>query len=172
MYNPKTFLQAIEQSFKNHKEFTARSPERAKPLHKYLISALKKIWGKDFHIESKATINGKYYPKQVNVTVFKENEPIFCVGISATYSSFKKNTKNQITNLLGDTANIQGFEKTPYAQLLILRHPCPVIENGQIEKFENVEKEDLEKYVKLCSEVKDINSPYITGIFLVEIEAC
>jgi len=170
MYDQNIFLQAIEESFKNHKKYKSTSNKRTKPLYNYISSILKQSWGDEFDIKLMTNISGKYHSRKVNVVVMDENRPVFCVGITATYSSFKKNTKNQITNLIGETANIQSFEQTPYSQLLILRHPCPVIEKDQIKKFENVEESHLEKYIKLSCEVNDIHSPYVIGIILVDID--
>lgn len=170
MYDPNQFVQKIEESFQNQQKQGAESLERSKPLHAYVAEMLEQVWGKEYEVKIRVNIVGKYYSRKVNVVVFDDNRPIFCVGITATYASFGKNTKNHITNMIGDTANIQSFEQTPYAQLLVLRNPCPVIVKKKIKKYENVEQVHLEKYLKLTCEVRDIHSPYVTGITLVDID--
>jgi len=82
-YNENNFLKAIEQSFSAYKEKGARSTARLKPIHKFVAETLGEIWGNDFEIcylgdETKeATVNGKYYPKDIDITVLENKSPFF-----------------------------------------------------------------------------------------------
>ena len=50
MFNEKSFIVAVEESFRKHKERGARSMEKLKPIHRYLAEVLKSIWGSDFEV--------------------------------------------------------------------------------------------------------------------------
>jgi len=45
MFAEKSFIAAVEESFRMYKEHGARSTEKLKPIHKYIAEALKSIGG-------------------------------------------------------------------------------------------------------------------------------
>lgn len=114
IYNEKDFLKAIEQSFKAYKEKGARSTAKLKPIHKFVAETLAKIWGNTFEIKymgdtaSEATVEGKYYPKDIDITVLEGEKPVFCLGIKFVTSNYKQNANNYFENMMGETANIQA----------------------------------------------------------------
>jgi hypothetical protein len=56
--------------------------------------------------------------KDVDITISRNREPVFCLGIKFVTSHYKQNTNNYFENMMGGTANIQATQ-IPYAQLII-----------------------------------------------------
>ena len=178
-YNEQKLIKALEASFKAYKELGARSTAKLKPLHKYLANILSKIWGKDYTVhflgeESKEmTVEGKYYPKDIDITVAINGEPIFCLGIKFVTSNYKQNANNYFENMMGETANIQAIGNLPYAQLLILRRETPYYLKNETEipsKIEIINDKDIAKYLKLIFDDKQAHRPHYLGIQLIDID--
>ncbi len=131
MYNEQKFILAIEESFRQYKLHGARSTAKLVPIHKFVANTLAVIWGDGYEIRymkeggGEVTVNGKYYPKDVDITVMREGQAVFCLGIKFVTSNYKQNANNYFENMMGETANIQAVGSLPYAQLLILRHKTP-----------------------------------------------
>jgi hypothetical protein len=132
IYSEKDFIKAIELSFKAYKEKGARSTAKLKPIHKFVADTLQNIWGNSFEYHyiggdntKEMTVEGKYYPKDIDITVSENEKAIFCLGIKFVTSNYKQNANNYFENMMGETANIQAVGGLPYAQLIILRHETP-----------------------------------------------
>jgi len=178
IYNEKDFIKAIEQSFKMYKLHGARSTAKLKPIHKFIAETLGKIWKNGFEIcylgdETKeVTVDGKYYPKDIDITVLEDKKPIFCLGIKFVTSNYKQNANNYFENMMGETANIQAVGNLPYAQLIILRHETPYYQKNETEipsKIEIINDKDISKYLKLNFDVPQAHRPTNIGILLINI---
>jgi hypothetical protein len=179
IYNEKDFLKAIENSFEAYKEKGARSTAKLKPIHKFVADTLSKIWGKDFEIcylgsETKEkTVEGKYYPKDIDITVLDGEKPVFCLGIKFVTSNYKQNANNYFENMMGETANIQAVGNLPYAQLIILRYETPYYQKNKTEiplKIEIINDKDISKYLKLNFDIPQAHRPNYIGILLINID--
>jgi hypothetical protein len=179
IYNEKDFLKAIEKSFKAYKEKGARSTAKLKPIHGFVASILSRIWDKDFEIyylgddHKEKKVEGKYYPKNIDITVMKGDEAVFCLGIKFVTSKYKQNANNYFENMMGETANIQDRGSLPYAQLIILRHETPYYLKNEIEKpsrIEIINDKDLSKYLKLYFDRPQTHRPEYMGILLINID--
>jgi len=177
MYNEKDFIKALEQSFKMYKLYGARSTAKLKPIHKFIAETLAKIFGKDFELhfmgdDSKEMIvAGKYYPKYIDITISKDKEPVFCLGIKFVTSNYKQNANNYFENMMGETANIQATQ-IPYAQLIVLRHETPYYKKNETElpsKIEIVNDKDIAKYLKLMYDQPQAHRPNFLGIQLINV---
>jgi hypothetical protein len=178
-YNEEIFLKAIEDSFKAYKEKGARSTAKLKPIHKFVADTLNKIWGDNFEIyymgdtSKEATIEGKYYPKDIDITVLDGEKPVFCLGIKFVTSNYKQNANNYFESMMGETANIQAIGNLPYAQLLVLRHQTPYYQKNETEipsKIEIINDKDISKYLKLHFDTPQAHRPFYVGISLVDID--
>jgi hypothetical protein len=178
-YKEQEFIKALEASFKAYKEFGARSTAKLKPIHKFIADTLAKIWGSSFTFhflgeESKEmTIEGKYYPKDVDITVAKNGMPVFCLGIKFVTSNYKQNANNYFEIMMGETANIQAVGDLPYAQLLILRLETPYYLKNETEKPEKIEiinDKDIAKYLRLIFDKPQAHRPDYLGIQLIDID--
>ncbi len=115
-------------------------------------------------------IEGKYYPKDIDISVTQSGSPIFCLGIKFVTSNYKQNANNYFENMMGETANIQAKNDLPYAQLIVLRRETPYYNReGGVEKIETIDEKDLEKYIRLVDDKPQAHRPFAIGIILVDI---
>jgi hypothetical protein len=177
MYNEKELIQAISTSFKKYQEFGARSNEKLKPIHKFLAETLQTIFGEAYQLhylgsESKEkTVAGKYYPKDIDMTITKEGKPIFCVGLKFVTSNYKQNANNYFENMMGETANIQANQGLPYAHVIILRYETPYYKkDSSVGKIEIINEKDLSKYLKLSFDTPQAHKPFAICILLIAID--
>lgn len=143
-----------------------------------MADTLKKIWGKKYEIyymgesSKEATIDGKYYPKDIDITVMKGETPVFCLGVKFITSNYKQNANNYFENMMGETANIQA-NQIPYAQIIIMRYQTPYYKKNDAvmpSKIEVINEKDITKYLKLMYDVPQAHRPNELCIFLVNID--
>jgi hypothetical protein len=181
-YKEQELMNALEASFKADKEYGARSNAKLKKLHKYFANVLLDIWGNDFEVfylgdkklgdkTKEKKVEGKYYPKSIDITVTKNGEPVFCLGIKFVTSNYKQNANNYFESMMGETANIQA-NKLPYAHLIILRQPTPYYpKNSKVpSKWETINDHDIKKYSELIFENPQAHRPDYLGIQLIDID--
>jgi len=198
-YSKENFNRALSQSFKLYEEpGGVRSSKKLVPLHGYLVSIVKEIWGEGYgfyynsggnetkeikyitpirQIEKtkqvpicEIPVSGQYYDKMVDIVVTFEEKPIFCLGIKFVMSNYEQNANNYFESMIGETANIQRKE-IPYAHIIILRRECPYYsEDGTLKKNEIIKEEHLLKYSKLVNDICLPHKPHSIGIYMVNID--
>jgi hypothetical protein len=177
IYNENNFIKALGQSFKMYKLHGARSTAKLKPIHKFVADTLVLIFGKTYKVHfignetKEMTVEGKYYPKDIDITISKNDKPVFCLGIKFVTSNYKQNANNYFENMMGETANIQATQ-IPYAQLIILRHETPYYKKNETEipsKIEIVNDKDISKYLNLMYDQPQAHRPNYLGIQLINI---
>ena len=181
MYDENDFLKALSQSFKNYLEFGARSTEKLKPIHLFLANTLQNIFGEGYQTHylgensKELTVEGKYYPKDIDITVTSNEKPIFCLGFKFVTSNYKQNANNFFESMMGETANIQR-QNIPYAQIIVLRYETPYYKKSLEKqkdktplKIEVINQKNLSKYVNLVFDTQQAHRPFAIGILLVEI---
>lgn len=83
-------------------EYGARGTEKLKPIHLFLAKTLQNIFGKNYETHylgensKELTVEGKYYPKDVDITVIHNQKPVFCLGLKFVTSNYKQNANNYI----------------------------------------------------------------------------
>jgi hypothetical protein len=173
MFDEKSFITAVEESFRMYKKHGARSTAKLKPIHQYIADVLQTIWGNDFEIHymgmgnrkpksREISVDGKYYPKQIDITVTHHNKPVFCLGIKFVTSNYKQNANNYFENMMGETANIQALGDLPYAHLIILRHETPYYKKNETKtpkKIEIINDKDIQKYLNLICDCRQAHRP-------------
>lgn len=176
MYNEKRFLSAIKTSFENYVIHGSRSTEKIKPVHAFFADALSKIFGKSYQVHydgedsKEMKVEGKYYPKNVDMTVTKGDNIVFCLGLKFVTSNYSQNANNYFENMMGETANIQSND-IPYAQIIILRHHTPYYnKEGELKKIEIIDADNLNKHVNLANENEVPHKPCYICIFLIDIQ--
>ncbi|MBI5404216.1 MAG: hypothetical protein HY959_12525 [Ignavibacteriae bacterium] len=177
MYSESALLEAITLSFNKYKEYGARSTAKLKPLHKYLAETQKDIWGSEYEINflgdftKELTVEGKYYPKDVDIAISKNGSVKFCIGLKFVTSNYKQNANNYFENMMGETANIQA-NIIPYAQFIILRYNTPYYKKNEVNdvsKYEIINKKDIQKYLKLMFDSKQAHRPEMLCVKIVDI---
>jgi hypothetical protein len=197
-YQESDFLKAIAVSFHKYEEYGPRSTQKLKPLHTYIASILKDIWGDryEYHylgdelrtveytaahkqmVKTKQvkvrekTVEGKYYPKDIDLCITDEGRPIFCLGIKFVTSNYKQNANNYLENMMGETANIQALGHSPYFQLLILRRHTPYFKKNEKvpSKIEVIDERDFKKYVLLMYDTPQAHRPQGMGIGFIDVD--
>lgn len=178
MYFEQDFLESISNSFSKYKEFGARSTQKLYPIHKYITDILKKIWVDKYEyffmgIDSKeAKVDGKYYPKNVDIAISKDGKVIFCLGIKFITSNYKQNANNYFENMMGETANLQA-NQIPYSHIIVMRYETPYYKKNDTNnpsKTEIISKKDIQKYLNLIYDTPQAHRPNDLCIFLVDID--
>lgn len=182
-YLEKDFIKAISQSFEKYIENGPRSTKKLKPIHNFVAQTLQKIFGDTYEIHflgdgnKEMKVKGKYYDKDIDVTVAKDNKPVICFGIKFVTSNYKQNANNYFENMMGETANIQARKDLPYFQLIVLRHKTPYYSKttqrtGTKEptKIEIIKEHDLQKYINLAYDTPQAHKPYAIGILLIDLD--
>lgn len=174
MYDHNKFIQSIREAFDNYNKFGKRSAKKVSPIHNYIANVLSDIFGEGYEVycadrNNEFKVEGKYYNKNIDITVVKDSNPIFCIGVKFITSNFKQNANNYFESMVGETANIQTKDNIPYAHLIIFRRETPYFDNaGNIKKVEVISDKDMTKYIKLMFDSNHFHKPFGIGICLVE----
>lgn len=175
------FLSAISSSFNAYnKNGGARSNKKLIPIHRFLSEEILKKIGKSFSVKSlgigdgkEAKLEGKYYPKNLDIAIFKKDRIIATASFKFVTSNYKQNANNYFENLMGETANIKR-QNVAFAHFLVLRgHPPYFSKNkgnlrGKEIKQETITEADLQKYIKLFKDRDFPHKPDIMGICLID----
>ena len=122
------FLKVISNSFCRFLRVkTSRSPEKLKPLHGAIAADLSRRLGEGYHICSQGfglgkefTVRGRYVPKRVDITIFKQDKVAAGVAVKFVMQNYSQNSNNYFENMLGETANIRAAGY-PYFQIFIIQ---------------------------------------------------
>lgn len=178
-----TFLAAMNESFAAYnKKGGARSNKKLIPIHKFLSEAVLEKLGAGFSIKSlgvgdgkEAKFEGKYYPKDLDITVLKEDKIIATISFKFVTSNYKQNANNYFENLMGETANVRRGG-IAFAHFLVLRgHPPYFSKNkgnlrGAKQKDEIIKEKDLQKYIQLFKDRDFPHKPDLMGICLLDFD--
>jgi len=126
------FLKVISNSFCRFLRVkTSRSPEKLKPLHGAIAADLSRRLGEGYHICSQGfglgkefTVRGRYVPKRVDITIFKQDKVAAGVAVKFVMQNYSQNSNNYFENMLGETANIRAAGY-PYFQIFIIQDQLP-----------------------------------------------
>lgn len=151
------FIKSLEEGYKNYLLVHARSSSKIIPMHRCISKILKEKLGKNFTIKSMGfgdnreyNFTGKYYTKDLDITILKDDKPISALGFKFVTSNYKQNSNNYFENMLGETANIKRNDLL-YGQILILKEQMPYFstDKKQFTKIEKINEMNLKKYFKL-----------------------
>ena len=131
----KNFLQALTKTFKAYNEFGARSNKKLTPIHSWISKTINDLLNGEFDVNSlgnggERTLDGKYYPKNLDITVSKKEKILSTVSFKFVTSNYKQNGNNYFENLLGETANIRRVN-VGFAHLLVLRAYTPYYDKNK-----------------------------------------
>ena len=177
------FIKAINASFAAYnKKGGVRSNKKLIPIHRFLSEIILKKLKKGYSIKSlgigdgkEATIDGKYYPKDLDVAIFKDNKIIATVSFKFVTSNYKQNANNYFENLMGETANIRR-QNIGFAHFLVLRGHTPYYSKnkgnlrGKEKGIEIISEKHLQKYIKLFNDMDFPHKPDLLGICLIDFD--
>ena len=173
-----SFLKAIAETFKAYNESGARSNKKLIPIHRWFAKYLETNLGKGYSVMSlgnggEANINGKYYPKNLDISVIKNGKVLTTISFKFVTSNYKQNANNYFENLLGETANIRRVN-VGFAHFLVLRAKTPYYDKnkgnlrGKTIKIETINDHDLSKYIKLFQDNDFPHKPDVLGISILD----
>lgn len=176
----KSFLKAIAETFKAYNDSGARSNKKLIPIHKWFAKHLEDNLGKGYSILSlgnggEANLNGKYYPKNLDISVIKDNKILATISFKFVTSNYKQNANNYFENLLGETANIRRVN-VGFAHFLVLRAKTPYYNKnkgnlrGETIKIETLNDRDISKYIKLFQDNDFPHKPDVLGISILDFD--
>ena len=154
------FAKSLEKGYENYLLIHARSSKKIIPMHKCISEILKKKLGNEFTVKSMGVgdnkeykFKGKYYGKDLDITILKNDKPISALGFKFVTSNYKQNSNNYFENMLGETANVKR-NNLLYGQILILKEQMPYFSSDkkQFTKVEKINEVNLKKYLKLGSD--------------------
>lgn len=175
-----SFLKAIKETFKAYNESGARSNKKLIPIHKWFAAYLETNLGKDYSVMSlgnggEANVNGKYYPKNCDISVLKNKKVLTTISFKFVTSNYKQNANNYFENLLGETANIRRVN-VGFAHFLVLRAKTPYYDKnsgnlrGSLKKIEILNDHDLSKYINLFNDQDFPHKPEVLGISVLDFD--
>jgi hypothetical protein len=176
------FLEAITKSYEEYTKHGARSTKKLNPIHSWLADVVNDRLGDDYEVYSlgrgegkEKNLDGKYYPKDLDITVEKNSKVIATISFKFVTSNYKQNSNNYFENLLGETANIRRVG-VGFAHLLVLRAHTPYYTKnkgnlrGDQTKTEILSENDLLKYIKLFLDQDFPHKPEVLGIVIIDID--
>lgn len=180
MMTNEEFLEVIKQSFSTYLSVgTSRSTAKLKTLHGHIATDLEKLLGEDFTIKSQGygndkegSIDGRYYPKNVDITILKNNKPVAGYAVKFVMRNYSQNSNNYFENMLGETANIRA-NSIPYFQVFIIFEKVPYYSNGgEFKRYDIISEHNLDKYLALSKDDPSIffHAPDKTLVILIKLK--
>jgi hypothetical protein len=177
------FLKVINASFVAYnKKGGARSSKKLIPIHKFLSETILGNLKNGYSIKSlgigdgkEATIDGKYYPKDLDIAIFKNDKIVATISFKFVTSNYKQNANNYFENLMGETANIRR-QNIGFAHFLVLRGHTPYYSKnkdnlrGKEKKIEIISEKHLQKYTKLFNDMDFPHKPDLIGICILDFD--
>ncbi len=180
--NNEELLEVIRKSFKVYLEVgTSRSTKKLKILHGSIAKDIQDAFGTGYDIKSQgigndkeAKIAGRYYSKNVDITVIdkKIKKPIAGYAVKFVMRNYSQNSNNYFENMLGETANIRA-NSIPYYQIFIIFDKVPYFKKeGDFKRYDEISGHNIEKYIKLSNDdpVSNPNIPDKTLFLLVKLK--
>jgi len=175
----KSFLNALSNTFKAYNIYGARSNKKLIPIHTWFAETIISHLGNKYTCRSlknkEYTLEGKYYPKTVDITVFFSSKPIVTLSFKFVTSNYAQNANNYFENLLGETANIRRAG-VAFTHFLVLRAHTPYYDKaagskrGKLKKVEILGEHHLQKYIKLFKDLDFPHKPEVLGIAIVDFD--
>jgi len=174
------FLNAIKTTFCEYNKYGSRSNKKLIPIHTWFANEIISGLGDDYSSMSlgkggEYKIEGKYYPKMMDITVLSNKKPIVTLSFKFVTSNYSQNSNNYFENLLGETANIRRIG-VGFAHFLVLRGKTPYYDKaagnarGKLKKTEILSEHHLKKYIKLFKDTDFPHRPDVLGMAIIDIE--
>ncbi len=176
----KRFLSAIKNTFYAYNKYGARSNKKLIPIHSWFAKEIILSLGngyscKSFGFGGEYELEGKYYPKVLDITIFNNQKPIVVLSFKFVTSNYAQNSNNYFENLLGETANIRRVG-VGFAHFLVLRGHTPYYDKasgnkrGKLKKIEILSEKHIKKYIKLFKDLDFPHKPDVLGISIIDFD--
>ena len=157
MLTNEQFLGVIKESFETYLRIdTSRSTAKLKTLHGHIASDVAELFGDDYTVlsqgygkDKEGSIQGRYYPKNVDITVCKDGKPVAGYAVKFVMRNYSQNSNNYFEGMLGETANIRS-NGIPYFHIFIIFDQVPYYDrDGLFKKYDILSAHNLDKYIAL-----------------------
>ena len=168
-------LSAVRDSYERYKQAGSRSNKKLFPLHGWVSEEIKRELGERYDIRSiqsgrERNIEGKYYSKNVDVSVEFQGHVVGVVNVKFVMSNYRQNANNYFENQLGETANLRR-SKIAYGHLNLFTNPIPYFNrNGELESLHSLNDDDIKKYSLLSDDHEFPHSPDVQAICIFDVE--
>ena len=180
MLTNEKFLSVVKDSFRYYlARGITQSPAELKTLHGEIVKNLSELYGPDFTIESQGycgdsecCVEGRYYPKKVDITIRHKGKPIAGYAVKFVMRNYSQNSNNYFENMLGETANLRA-NGIPYFQIFIIFDKVPYYKaGGAFHKWDVITRHNLDKYIKLSRDNPSVfyHTPEKTLIVLLSLK--
>lgn len=180
MMTNEEFLEVIKESFATYLSVgTSRSTAKLKTLHGHIATDLRMLLGEDFTIRSQgygndkeASIDGRYFPKNVDITISKNGKPVAGYAVKFVMRNYSQNSNNYFENMLGETANIRA-NGVPYFQVFIVFEKVPYYKKGgEFKRYDVISEHNLDKYLMLSKDDPNVffHTPDKTLVVLIKLK--
>lgn len=158
------FLEYVINAFNEYITVgSSRSNKKLYPLHGAITKDILSVLGGGYKLKSigyndnkEGNILGRYYLKNVDITVYENNEPIAGYGVKFVMRNYSQNSNNYFENMLGETANIRA-NNIPYFQIFIIFDKLPHYKKGgEFSHYEEITENNIHKYIQLSKDNIDI----------------
>lgn len=174
------FINVIKESFETYLSVgTSRSTAKLKSLHGRIAHDIKNLLGPGFTIQSQGygddkegSIDGRYYPKNVDITVRYKGEAVAGYAIKFVMRNYSQNSNNYFENMLGETANLRA-NAIPYFQVFIIFDKVPYYKKGgEFSRYDVITEHNLDKYLKLSRDNPEtfFHTPDKTLVILLSLK--
>ena len=170
------FLEAVQGSYQAYLKHGARSNEKLKVLHGWIIEEIGKELGDEYTISglthkssSEKSVEGMYYSKKVDLLVARDNQHLGVISIKFVQSNYKQNKNNYFEQQLGETANLRSNDIV-FGHVIIFTEPIPYYKRDKsISHFEHVSDEVIERYSKLVTDHRYPHIPDVQALCIVRL---
>jgi len=141
-----------------------RSNQKIKILHGWIISELINVLGKEYVIQGlsesggkEQKVHGKYYEKNVDVAISREDIILGVVSVKFVMSNYNQNKHNYFEQQLGETANLRS-NNIVYGHIMLRTQPTPYLGKDQttgkyvVKKNEQVTDSTIQLYSALATD--------------------
>lgn len=172
------FLSALRKTYKAYNIYGARSSKKLIAIHSWFAKEIVSGLGKNYSVKSlgydgEYTIEGKYYPKISDITIFNNQKPVVTLSFKFVTSNYAQNSNNYFENLLGETANIRRTG-VGFVHFLVLRGYAPYYDKagggkrGKLKRIETLSEYQIKKYIELFKDLDFPHKPDVLGIAVVD----
>lgn len=171
----KRMLAAVTDSYERYKEAGPRSNKKLFPLHGWVCEEIQLVLGDGYVIRSvqsggERNIDGKYYSKNVDVSVEFNGHVVGVVNVKFVMSNYRQNANNYFENQLGETANLRR-SNIAYGHLNLFTHPIPYFNReGELETEQHLNDADIKKYSLLSEDHTYPHAPNVQAICIFYVE--
>lgn len=166
-------LAAVKEAYRQYVKHGARSNAKIRVLHGWIISELKGLLDNEYLIQGlseeggrEQTVRGKYYDKNVDVSISRDGQILGVVSVKFVMTNYNQNKHNYFEQQLGETANLRSND-IAFGHIILRTQPTPYLgrdpKSGKqvVRKVEQVNDDAIRLYTSLA---EDHGEPHVPDV--------